>query len=178
ERVRINAEQICSAAAAFDSSPRGGESSLDMGFHRRCERDDGWTFSVHCGRWIGDDLIESGASCDRRRPMDDVRTAEGLSDVEPLAVAENSGAVDHGAQLANVTGPGVADERLQVGRRWLDGRQSKSQCGPLREMAGERGYVFDAFTEPRQQDRKNIDAIPQVFAKRTIGNHCGQIAVC
>src|SRR4051794_19983949 len=44
-------------------------------------------------------------------------------------------------------------------------------------MTGQGWYVFDSLAEPRKEDRKNIDAIPQILTKGAAGDHSREIAM-
>ena len=138
---------------------------FDVSSHRVVERRDlaGDVNRRRCSR-LGS-FGRSGSQADRRAD------AQCRGEFQRIAVAQNRRPVDHRAQLANIAGPVVALQQLDVGVARHDRRQAEADRGPLGKVPGQRRNVFDAIAQRRQQDRKHGDAIPQVFAERAFADH-------
>ena len=112
---------------------------------------------------------ESGAAGSSRRARGEAGPGGSASprargDVEPLAVAEDRGPLDHRGELADVARPGVLDQQADVLGRRRQRRHAEPLGGPEREVRGQRRDVREALAQRGQVDREDGQPVPEVLA--------------
>ncbi|MFN9954231.1 MAG: hypothetical protein ACK55I_14130, partial [bacterium] len=83
---------------------------------------------------------------------------------QPVALAEDHGPLDHRAQFPHVAGPVVGPQAFDVPFREARLVDACAVGGAVDEVERERGKVFRAFAQRRQDDREHGDAVPEVLA--------------
>src|SRR5690606_6933331 len=78
---------------------------------------------------------------------------------------------------ADIAGPAVVTQLLQVTVGRLHRRQAESLCGALREVSGQGWNILAPLPQGGQVQRENIDPVPQVLAKLPSAHTARQIAM-
>src|SRR6185503_4189984 len=91
-----------------------------------------------------------------------------LAPAELRAVAQQRGALEHVAQLADVAGPGVFAERARRVARERQLRPSELRRDLREQVGAERGHVRPALAQRWQRERQRAHAEVQVAPKTVL----------
>lgn len=94
-------------------------------------------------------------------------------DAQLLALSEDDRALDKILQLAHVAGPGGIGKRVHgfTGNAANVLLHFSREAGD--EVVDEQGNIFAALAQGRNLDRKDVEAIEEIFAKEFFANHGG-----
>ena len=97
--------------------------------------------------------------------------------VERFPLTDQHRAVHHRGHFAHVARPLILGQQLHVTVR--DRHRSKTEAvrRELREVLGKRSDIARPIAQRRDHDRKHREAVVEIFAKRLLFDHAGQMAV-
>ena len=90
---------------------------------------------------------------------------------------EEGGAVDDGGQLADVAGPVVGGEELDIGLAHLELGEAEAGGGAAGEVERERREVLAPLAERGDDEGEDGEAVPEVLAEIALSDHVEQVAV-
>src|ERR1700730_13758614 len=96
---------------------------------------------------------------------------------EIFGFEHNHGTLDDVLQLADITGPGIRYEKVQSLLVHPADALSCLSCETVDEVLDEQGNVFFSFSQRRNLNRKNIEAVKQIAPKRTLSDGSLQVAI-
>src|SRR5688572_22373293 len=81
---------------------------------------------------------------------------------------ENHRALDHIFQFSDIARPGIANQPLERFLVNILARTAEFHAAVLKKMSSQNGNVLRAIPQWRQPDRKDIQTIKEIGAKRTV----------